>query len=132
MLSNSFHYKLGIGLGDKNNVALEPKCCDFIDRMLAKLDHSLKPLFVTMTDKSASNMSTFKSELFDNESPTGQELHNFLDTICYCIMDCLKSKNTISRFDFAKFLPHVSDLIFYQVYTLQFVYRITVCINCTV
>ena len=107
MLSNSFHHKIGIGLGEQNNTALEPKCSDFISHILAKLDQSLSPLLAKMTDDSAASMATFKTDLFDNESEKGQDLQNLLDTICHWICDCLKAKNTVNCYDFAKLLPQV-------------------------
>lgn len=111
MLANVFQHRVGIGVGECNCTPIDPNCSDFIERIYGQLHDAISTLAVSMDDASAANMATVKSALFDSDTPVGQEMHNLLDTICHWVCDCLKSKNFVNVFDFAKFFPLVSFIL---------------------
>lgn len=93
-----------------SHVVARPNCACFIERIKAKLDQSLAPLFATMDAASADEMSGIKSDLFDAEKDEGKQLCNFLDTISSWVVQCVHSKNVLGSFGFAKLLSYVSYL----------------------
>lgn len=119
MLCNSFHYRIGIGLGVPYNTdiedtaALQPRIVDFITLVQEKLKVALSSLAVTreqhqMAQMTPGQMATLKSDLFDADSPSGQALVHLLDTVCHWLTDCLKSKLLVGGHVFARFLPQLA------------------------
>ena len=126
MLSNAFHYRVGIRKGEGgNNTALAPLAVDFIERVQGKLKEALSSLAVNRDQEQQQQqaMATIKSDLFDTDSPAGQQLVHLLDTVCHWLSDCLKSKSLVNCEDgngsdgtgaggalahFASFLPQLA------------------------